>query len=165
MQPTETFVLMARYNQWMNGKVYATCADIPDAQRKVNRHAFFKSIHGTLNHLLFGDYAWMNRLAGRDYVVKSIGEEIFSDFEEMRAARADLDEDILSWAEGLDPAWLDREVTWTSKSYGRDFTHTNWQLATHMFNHQTHHRGQLTTLLTQMGKDVGPTDIPVLGME
>ncbi|MEM1398467.1 MAG: DinB family protein [Pseudomonadota bacterium] len=162
MKGTESFELMARYNQWMNGKLYVVCAEVPDAERKTDRGAFFSSIHGTLNHLMFGDYAWMNRLANRTYDIKPIGEDYFEEFEQMRSAREALDEDILTWSSTIDPAWLAEEITWVSKAYDREFTHSNWQLVTHMFNHQTHHRGQLTTLLAQAGKDYGPTDIPFM---
>ena len=163
MQGSAHYKLMARYNQWMNGKLYAVCAEIPDAERRADRGAFFKSVHGTLNHLFFGDHAWLNRLDGRSYPLKPIGQDIYESFEEMQAARPALDADIIAWADGLSEAWLDQETTWDSAAYGRTFTHRNWTLVAHLFNHQTHHRGQLTTLLTQMGKDVGPTDVPVMG--
>lgn len=162
MQGNEQFQLMARYNHWMNEKVYAVCADIPDVDRRADRGAFFDSIHGTLNHLFFGDHAWMNRLAGTDYPVKPIGEPIYDSFEEMQAARGPLDEAIIAWADSMTADWLATELTWNSFAYKRTFTHTHGQLVAHVFNHQTHHRGQITTLLSQMGLDVGATDIPVM---
>jgi len=62
---------MARYNSWMNTRLYDCCAAIPDAERKRDVGAFFKSIHGTLNHLLLGDRVWMGRFTGKPFVVKS----------------------------------------------------------------------------------------------
>lgn len=156
-QPYRTF---ARYNAWMNDKLYAVCAEIEDAERKRERGAFFGSIHGTLNHLLFGDRAWMGRFTGRAYAFAPIGTDLYDDFDELRAARQDMDRDILAWSEDLTEAWLNDELTWTSAIDGMARSRPCWLLASHLFNHQTHHRGQITTLLSQLGHDVGATDLP-----
>jgi len=158
---------MAVYNRWMNERLYAVCAPIPDAERKSDRGAFFKSIHGTLNHLLFGDRAWLGRFLGADrndsngrfYILRT-DYILFDDFDALRAERAWLDGEIERWAAGLTAVWLAADFTWTSGIDGKTRTFPGWLLATHMFNHQTHHRGQLTTLLMQLGVDPGATDIP-----
>jgi uncharacterized damage-inducible protein DinB len=152
----------ARYNRAMNDAVYAVCADIPDTDRKADRGAFFKSVHGTLNHLMFGDNAWMNRFDGGNRPTPGTHVELFSSFDELRAARRALDDEITAWAAALNDAWLSETVTWTSRTDGLTFNQPRWILVSHMFNHQTHHRGQLTTILTQMGHDVGVTDFPKL---
>ncbi|MEK9672370.1 MAG: DinB family protein [Rhodospirillaceae bacterium] len=149
----------AQYNKVMNDAVYAVAAEIPDADRKKDQRAFFKSVHGTLNHLCFGDYAWMRRFTCRDYVTAKPDEEIFADFDDMRAARRELDAQIIAWADGLDAPWLAEIVHWTATSYNRERSQPRWLLVSHMFNHQTHHRGQLTTLLSPMEYDVGVTDL------
>ncbi len=154
--------LMAEYNRWMNEKLYAACAKLSDAERKRDRGAFFKSIHGTLNHLLLGDRWWLPRFSHRTYETQPIGVDLYSDFTELRAARAAMDRDILEWAAGVTAQWLNEPMTWTSKLYGITQTHPRWVLVSQMFNHQTHHRGQITTLLSQQGIDVGVTDIPML---
>jgi len=156
----DVFWTFARYNQWMNEKTYAVCAGIDDGERRRDRGAFFKSIHGTLNHLLFGDRAWMGRLTGRPYPNAPMGVDLYDDFQELRTARAAMDQDILDWTAGLTEAWLCEPLTWTSGVDGLTRTRPRWLLASHLFNHQTHHRGQLTTLLCQMGYGVGPTDLP-----
>ena len=156
------FGLIADYNQWMNSKLYALCASLSDEERKRDRGAFFKSIHGTLNHLLYGDLAWMSRFTGQPPEVPSLGVELFSDFESMRRERVRLDVEILSWAKALSPEWLSRPIMYSSKVDGRTRTRPAWVLVVHLFNHQTHHRGQLTTLLTQAGIDPGVTDLPWL---
>ena len=158
-RPYRTF---ARYNAWMNQKVYAVCTEIEDAERKRDRGAFFGSIHGTLNHLLFGDRAWIGRFTGKAYANAPIGTDLYEDFDELHGARQEMDRDILAWSENLTEAWLNGELTWTSALDGRTRARPNWLLASHLFNHQTHHRGQLTTLLSQLGYDVGPTDLPWL---
>lgn len=153
--------LMARYNQWMNLKLYDAAARLSDAQRKEDRGAFFKSIHGTLNHLLYGDLAWLCRFTGRssDGLHPALG---IDDFEALRARRIAVDEELLAWAGTLTPAWLAADFTYFSMAYAGSFTRPAWTLVVHLFNHETHHRGQVTTLLSQLGVDVGATDLPLL---
>jgi uncharacterized damage-inducible protein DinB len=153
---------MAAYNRWMNERLYALCAELGDAERKRDRGAFFKSVHGTLNHLLYGDRAWMSRFLGRDLGWDGPADELYRDFDQLRAARATLDGLIEEWAERLEERWLAADFTYTSRIDGRTRTFPAWLLVTHLFNHQTHHRGQLTTLLSQMGIDAGVTDLPWL---
>jgi uncharacterized damage-inducible protein DinB len=160
LQDPQLYRTFARYNQWMNQKTYEVCAKIDDAERRQDRGAFFKSIHGTLNHLLFGDRIWMGRFTGRQYPIAPMGLDLHDDFSELRAARAAMDQDILDWTAGLTEAWLAGTLTWTSGVDGATRARPCWLLASHLFNHQTHHRGQLTTLLCQLGHDVGPTDLP-----
>jgi uncharacterized damage-inducible protein DinB len=133
---------------------------VSDAERKRDRGAFFKSIHGTLNHLLFGDRVWMSRFTGRRYPNAPIGVDLYDDFSELRAARAAMDQDIIEWTAGLSEAWLREPLAWTSGMDGLTRTRPRRLLVAHLLNHQTHHRGQLTTLLCQMGHDVGSTDLP-----
>jgi uncharacterized damage-inducible protein DinB len=161
MPPTDHYALMARYNRWMIEKIYTLCADIPDAERKRDRGAFFKSIHGTLNHLLFGDVVWMARFQQREGPNRIIAE-LHADFGELRAARETMDARILDWTATLTPQWLAAPFSFTSNVDRKTRTRPAWALVAQLFNHQTHHRGQLTTLLSQMGIDPGVTDIPFL---
>ncbi|MEM7251816.1 MAG: DinB family protein [Pseudomonadota bacterium] len=154
--------LMAQYNQWMNDKLYVLCGSLTDAQRKEDRGAFFGSLHRTLNHILYGDLAFMSRFTANPSVVPELGVDLFDDFAELEGARRELDQRILSWAEALSPEWLTEELTYTSKVDGVTRSVPRWVLVVHMFNHETHHRGQLTTVLTQLGLDIGTTDIPFM---
>jgi uncharacterized damage-inducible protein DinB len=154
--------LMAEYNHWMNRRLYALCAELADETRKQDRGAFFKSIHGTLDHLLWGDRVWLGRFNGKAYATERKGQWLCETFDELHAARADMDREILLWAAGTTPEWLAQPMTWTSGMYGFTQTQPRWILVTQMFNHQTHHRGQLTTLLKQLGVDPGITDVPLL---
>ncbi|HKJ88315.1 MAG TPA: DinB family protein [Gammaproteobacteria bacterium] len=151
---------MAHYNQWMNERIYAACAGIPDADRRRDLGAFFGSLHGTLNHLVWGDGVWMSRFTGRPRPPGGPADEQCADFAELRAAREALDGEILAWAEGIDAAWLDGELSWTSGIDGTTRSRPAWVLAAHLFNHQTHHRGQATALMMQLGVDPGVTDLP-----
>jgi uncharacterized damage-inducible protein DinB len=162
MIPKNNFELMARYNQWMNEKLYQVCAGIPDQERKKDLGAFFTSVHGTLNHLLYGDKAWMNRFVRMPLAVTAIGEELHQEFDRLRADRTALDQQILEWSHALSPRWLDAPFEYTSNVDGKTRVLPTWVLVMHMFNHQTHHRGQVTTLIKQLGRDPGITDLPWL---
>jgi uncharacterized damage-inducible protein DinB len=166
----EHAVLMARYNRWQNQAVYATASQLTDAQRKSDRGAFFKSIHGTLAHLVFGDQMWMHRFT-KDTTFKPRATSIegsvdaYPDWHEMQRVREDLDDRIVAWSATVDPAWLASDVTWFSGSLQRDVIRPAWLLVTHMFNHQTHHRGQVHTLLTGYGLKTTVTDLAFLPEE
>jgi uncharacterized damage-inducible protein DinB len=157
--------LMARYNAWQNRSLYAAASTLTDEARKLPRGAFFGSIHGTLCHLLFGDQAWMHRFAGTPApLAKSIAESATAvpSWDELHAARRGFDVVITNWATTLDPAWLDGDLTWYSGAMGRDVTRPRAELVVHMFNHQTHHRGQAHALLTAAGAKPEDTDIPFM---
>jgi uncharacterized damage-inducible protein DinB len=162
MITSEHCILMARYNEWMNSRMYALCATLPDAELRKDRGAFFKSIYLTLNHIVYGDLAFMSRFTGDPAVVPEPGVALFNDFAKLRGEREALDARILAWAGSLTPEWLGESLTYTSKIDGKVRTVPRWASVTHMFNHQTHHRGQVTTLLSQMGLDIGSTDIPFM---
>jgi uncharacterized damage-inducible protein DinB len=152
--------LMAQYNEWMNSRLYALCASLSDAELHKDRGAFFKSIYGTLTHIAYGDLAYLSRFTGSPSVIPDLSADLFGTFGDLRAERAALDNRILVWADSLTSTWLAEPLTYTSKIDGKTRTVPKWVLVTHMFNHQTHHRGQVTTLLSQMGLDIGTTDIP-----
>jgi uncharacterized damage-inducible protein DinB len=153
---------MAGYNRWMNVRLYAICAGLTDEARKQDRGAFFKSVHSTLNHLLWGDRNWLGRFSGQAPALPGIGTDLYADFDELRRERDATDTAILAWADDLTPQWLATDYTWKSGIDGLTRTLPFWVLVTQMFNHQTHHRGQLTTLLSQLGIDPGETDLPWL---
>ena len=152
---------MAAYNRWMNERMYACAAELSDEERKRDLGAAFRSIHGTLNHLLLADRSWLERFHGEPVTMRSPDQELHTDFEELRAARREMDAEISAWAESLTDDWGDAPFHFRSVSYNREWTRPAWTLVTHLFNHQAHHRGQITTLLFQFGKDMGVTDLPV----
>ena len=153
---------MAAYNRWMNEKLYAVCAELSDAERKLDRKAFFGSIHGTLNHLLLADKVWFGRFIRRPFAFRSLDQELFAEFDALRAERVATDQDIEGWATGLSDGILESKFHYTSILYPGPKVYDLWICVTHFFNHQTHHRGQLTTLLAQCGKDYGVTDLMAL---
>ncbi len=150
---------LASYNRWMNERLYAQCAELPDEARKRDRGAFFRSIHGTLNHLLLGDRIWLGRFRAVPFAVRALDQELYADFAELRAERERTDGEIDSWAAALAPADFEGTLHYTSFVNPAPRSIPFWAAATHFFNHQTHHRGQLTTLLMQAGVDPGVTDL------
>ncbi|WXA94489.1 DinB family protein [Pendulispora brunnea] len=156
----------------MNDKVYATAARLTDEERKRDRGAFFGSIHKTLNHILVADRIWLGRLAGRvpepgDIGVdgiKALDQEIASDFDELRRERERTDGTIDVWAEALTAETLAGTLSIVRKGKVMPAVPV-WWAAMQLFNHQTHHRGQVTTLLFQAGQDPGSTDLFAMLMQ
>lgn len=153
---------MASYNRWMNEKLYALCAQLSDADRKKDRGAFFKSVHGTLNHLLLADKVWFGRFAGKPVKFAGLDQELHEDFDTLREDRAATDAAIVDWATNLSDEELAEELRYTSMLSPEPRRFELWLAVAHFFNHQTHHRGQLTTLLSQLGLDIGVTDLIML---
>jgi len=150
---------MARYNRWMNKRLYDCCATLTDEERKRDVGAFFTSIHGTLNHLLLGDRVWLGRFAGQPFAVSSPAQELYADFDELWRQRIATDDAIERWAVALTQADLQGELRYTSMLNPQPRHFPMWFAVSYFFNHQTHHRGQLTTLLFQRGIDPGVTDL------
>lgn len=144
--------MMARYNRLANRRIYDACASLPDAERTKIRPAFFKSIHGTLNHILVGDRIWMTRFGGGDVPSTSLDAILYEEFGALRRARQEADGEIEEFADALSPAFLDGSIRYENNE-GRIFDDAMPMLLTHFFNHQTHHRGQIHDMLTQ-------TDVP-----
>ena len=154
--------LMADYNQWMNDKLYRACAALPEEELHADKGAFFKSIYMTLNHITYSDLAFLSRFTGEPAQVPPLGEDLFGGFQALSVQRQLLDKRMCDWSQALTPDWLAHTLTYLSKVDGKHKTAPHWVLVTHMFNHQIHHRGQVTTLLTQQGVDVGSTDLPFM---
>jgi uncharacterized damage-inducible protein DinB len=166
----ENYAVFARYNAWMNDKIYTLAAELSDEERKRDLGAFFGSVHGTLNHLLLADRAWLTRFTGdrerfasydgvrEPIVVRSLAQELYADFDELWRQRRRTDADTEAWVASLDDAALAQTLSYKT-SAGVAYSHPTWWGISHFFNHQTHHRGQVTTLLNQLGKDPGVTDL------
>ena len=159
---TPTYVrLMAQYNAEMNRRLYAAAARLGDADRKADRGAFWRSIHGTLTHILWGDTQWMSRFDAwpKPEVGIKQSAEMIDDFATLQARRETADADITAWADRVDDAWLAEDLVWFSGAAGKEMRRRKGPLVMHFFNHQTHHRGQAHALLTACGQDTGDTDL------
>jgi uncharacterized damage-inducible protein DinB len=155
---------LARYNRWQNQNLYGCADGLSDEERRRERGAFFGSIHGTLNHLAWGDRMWMSRFT--DVTPPSVGAKdsvkTFEGWADLKRGRTALDETIIAWADTLDASWLEGDLAYFSGASQRDMVKPKWVAVTHMFNHQTHHRGQVHCLLTQAGGKPHDTDLPFL---
>ncbi len=159
--------LMADYNRVMNGRLITLLTPVPDADLLEARGAFFGSILGTLNHLLVADLMWLNRmrdlspvLAALDGLPKptALSEMLYSTFSAYAPAREQIDALYIAFIASLSDEALAAAVSYHN-SRGEPQTKTVGLVLSHVFNHQTHHRGQVTTLLSQMGLDIGVTDL------
>jgi uncharacterized damage-inducible protein DinB len=165
--------LLANYNQWMNDKLYAAASTLTAAELAADRQAFFGSILATLNHLAIGDTLWLQRFAKHPSnpaaltpilsqpTPSSLKQQLFSDLQSLTAYRQWLDNMICSWAGALTETQLHPPLSYHNTqgiAARKDF----FSLVMHFFNHQTHHRGQVTTLLSQAGVCVGVTDLLAL---
>lgn len=162
MSFTEQFRLLSQYNSWMNEKIYHACNQLSEQQRKQNCEAFFGSIHGTLDHIIYADTAWLERLRDNQFTPRDITKGMFDSWQELTKQRFVLDKEILNWTHQLDGKTLNSTFTYKSNVDKKTRSAPYWCSALHMFNHQTHHRGQLTTLLTQRSIDIGDTDIAAM---
>ena len=166
----EILVFLARYNADMNRQLYTAAAQLPATAFTADRQAFFGSLAGTLNHLLAGDTLWLGRfaafrpgytaLAGLRHLPQpdSLTHQFSDDLATLYRQRQQLDAMIEAWAPQVTPPDLAASFEYRSKK--GDLYRKNFGLvATHFFNHQTHHRGQASTLLTQAGCDIGTTDL------
>ena len=141
---------MARYNAAANQRLYDACALLDEAERKAERGAFFGSIHRTLNHLLIGDAIWLTRFEGGEAPSTGLDAEIHAGFGDLRAARRALDARIQRFFDALDPQALCGSIVYVNNQ-GLSFDDPLPLLLAHFFNHQTHHRAQVHTLLSQAG--------------
>jgi uncharacterized damage-inducible protein DinB len=155
---------MARYNRWQNASLYGVADGLSDAERRRERGAFFGSVHKTLSHLLWGDRIWMSRFTDLPRPAGGIAESVslYADWDGMKRERAAFDQTMIAWADRIDTSWLAGDLTWFSGAAKRELTKPKWLLVTHMFNHQTHHRGQVHCMLTQAGGKPQDTDLPIL---
>jgi len=164
---------MAAYNEWMNAKVYDAARNLPGEELVANKNAFFGSILGTLNHLVIGDTIWLKRFAihPANYSAlqpirnlpapASLDQLLFTDIQSLSEHRKWLDGVITRWARSTKESDLDHALNYTNMK-GVAADRNFFSLIMHFFNHQTHHRGQATTLLSQAGVDVGDTDLLIL---
>jgi uncharacterized damage-inducible protein DinB len=145
---TSRVVMFAGYNRWANERLYVAAARLSDADYRADRSAFFKSMHGTLNHLLVADRIWMRRFTGEGEVAKSLDAILHDDFGELRAARRAEDERIIRYANFLTDADLAGWFRYRTITNPVDMEQQLAPALDHFFNHQTHHRGQAHALLT-----------------
>jgi len=165
----EDIVLLASYNTAMNGRLYSAAATLPNEALNADRGAFFGSIMGTLNHIVAGDTIWLRRFMGHPSAFASLERMVeipapaglahrYSDeLDALLVHRVRLDAIITALAAEVSDGDLAQPLSYRN-ARGDQRKHFS-SLLLHFFNHQTHHRGQASTLLSQAGVDVGVTDL------
>lgn len=143
--------MLADYNRWANERLYAAAAGLSDEAYRADRGAFFGSLHRTLNHLLVADRVWMLRLTGEGPRVSRLDEIVHDDLASLRAARREEDARIAAWLAALDPARLNDDIVYSPLTTPGEIRHPMRFALAHLFNHQTHHRGQCHAILTSLG--------------
>lgn len=166
----QSAVLMAEYNRWMNERMFEAAGKLDGPELAADKGAFFGSILGTLNHLAVADTIWLHRFANHQASFpalsglsefprpSSLSQALSPDLSSLRNYRRRLDELIQRWVAELTPEHLSADLAYGNTAgvvSSRSFS----ALLLHFFNHQTHHRGQVSTLLFQSGVDVGVTDL------
>lgn len=167
------FKLMARYNAWMNDKLYAAAGQLSPQALSEDRGAFFPSILATLNHIAVADIIWLKRFAEHPACAElrevisdlqrpaALDQLLFDTFAQLHALRSRLDGHISDWVAALTEADLEHVLAYGNMK-GVPAQRPYASLMLHFFNHQTHHRGQASTLLHQAGQDIGVTDLLAL---
>jgi len=144
------YQMFGRYNAWANARLYDAAARLDGEQYRADRGAFFKSVHGTLNHLLATDRIWMQRFTGTGTgtAPDRLDAILFETLDELRLAREAEDRRIVDFVDALDDARIAGSIRYRRVSTPEVFEQPLAPALAHWFNHQTHHRGQLHALLT-----------------
>jgi len=154
------FPLLAGYNAWANLRVYEAAVALPDADLRADRGAFFGSIHRTLNHILVADKIWMHRFTGEGEAPTRLDAVLFEDLAELRREREREDARIVHYVAGLDETALAARIRYRTITNPMDVEQPLAPALLHLFNHQTHHRGQIHALLTGLGGPSLALDLP-----
>jgi len=142
------FQMFAKYNAWANQRLYDSAAALSDIDYRADRGAFFKSVHGTLNHLLAADRIWLRRFTGEGSAPDQLDAILFEVLGPLREAREAEDRRIIDFVDGLDEMRLSGLITYRPITSPMLIEQQLWPALSHFFNHQTHHRGQAHALMT-----------------
>ena len=155
----KNFIMLSNFNQWANNKIYTACRILNEQEYKKNRKAFFSSIHGTLNHSLIIDIAYRSRIEGIAHGLKGMNQILFTSLELLSFERKKEDQRLINLIKNLKKNDLDKDITYEGFDSGITTYSISFILLT-LFNHQTHHRGQVHNMLSQAGFKPPQIDIP-----
>jgi len=173
MNPVSLFSSYAHYNQWMNEKIYSAATQLTAQELALERGAFFGSIIGTMNHLIVADTLWLKRFTNHPAQFPALepiialekpaalNQLIFSELKPLRERRELLDKIISALIDRITAQDLAHVLHYLN-TQGVAAQKPFYKLLLHFFNHQTHHRGQISTLLFQAGVNIGVTDLLAL---
>ena len=173
MDLSSNFRILAVYNQRMNQQLISVCEQLSYEQLHSETNSFFPTVMAHWNHILFGDLIMLQRLVANDMVsmdsqvlellptAKSVDDIFVETLDELRSIRKTVDEIYVQITAEFGNTDYDREVCYVTTE-GQELVRNLGEFCQHIFNHQTHHRGQLTCILSQFGLDFGCTDLPVI---
>ena len=153
------FTMFAAYNTWANSVLYAAAAALADEDYRLDRGAPFKSLHGTLNHILVADRIWMKRFTSDGDAPAKLDTILYDDYALLRVAREAEDARIIAWINDLRPEAFTGRFTYTTVTDLRTISQRLAPALAHFFNHQTHHRGQASAILTGFGEEAPQMDL------
>ena len=159
MTQINNFKLLANFKTWANEKIMNSCKKLTEREYKKNRRAFFLSIHGTLNHLLVVDMAYISRIEGKNHALKSLDQILYEKLLQLEEARIREDKRLVDLVNNLSEESIHKEITYKGFETGNQ-THTINLVLITLFNHQTHHRGQIHNMLSQAGVKTPQIDVP-----
>jgi len=145
-------MMFAAYNSWANARVYEAAVALDEEAFRRDTGAFFKSMMGTLNHILVADRIWLKRMTGEGDAPAALDTILFADFGKLRTAREAEDRRIIKWIGGLTEKAFAGRFTYMAVTDMRTISQRLAPALAHFFNHQTHHRGQAHTVLTILGQ-------------
>lgn len=144
-------LMLANYNTWVNAQIFKLCGNLSEADYRMDRGVFFGSIHRTLNHLLLVDMLWLARLQSKKIEsIHALDQILYDDLDTLSVARQDIDRKLIEYVECLEDRDLENSVRYTRMAGQRGAAKIQELLLT-LFNHQTHHRGQVHAMLSQSG--------------
>lgn len=149
------FQQLAAYNSWANARLFEAAFALPDELYRADVGVFFHSLHGTLNHLLLTDRLWLTRLTGIGEQPNRLDEILYHDLPELARARLAEDARLLAVVDGYDDMTLARPHAYRTTS-GKPQEQPIADILLHLFNHQTHHRGQAHACLSIITKQEPP---------
>ena len=149
---------LAAYNQWANQTLYGSVSELTDAERHKDLGGFFSSLFNTLNHILVGDLLWMERLEGRGRKPATLDTILHEDFKALKLDRFETDKRLIQILDQMPPSMFSEHLDYKT-SAGVDCHDPVIGILGHIFNHQTHHRGQCHHMLSQLGKAPPPLDL------
>jgi uncharacterized damage-inducible protein DinB len=156
------FVMMANYNEWANARLFRVAGTLHEALYRKDVGAYFRSLHGTLNHLLVADRIWMRRLTGTGEHPEKLNAILFEDLPSLHAARVEEDSRIIAFVQSLDEAAFEEVLDYRTLN-GTPQQQRRREILAHLFNHETHHRGQAHAILTVLGvAEPEPLDLLIM---
>lgn len=148
----QQFTMFAAYNRWANKRIYDAAAEVTDMEFRSDAGVFFKSLMGTLNHILVADRIWMKRFTGEGEAPTALDTVLHPELAKLRAAREAEDARIIGWIASLGAKDFSGRFTYMTITDMRTVSQRLAPALSHFFNHQTHHRGQAHAVLTALGQ-------------